>query len=1034
MFLSRHRWMVAVALVIAAGGLLACSSRLRFNEDFSDMLPLSDQRISGSLQAAKLFHQMDRLFVDVSSADADPETLGRASDAMAQRLAAIPALNDIRHRMDIGGLHPAIQYFFSRLPCYFSEEARDYVASRTQAESLGNRMAWLKKSMSGPQGAVLKELAVLDPIGIGDVLGSGFKEIQAGFGGMRVVAGRLTSEDGRHILITAVPDMNIADTKRSRMMLGSVMSEASAVEKDFAEAHVRVVVGGGHRVTLDNVDQIMRDAGRTALVDTIALMTLIWFVYRRRWMALFTILPSIFGVLCGAAVIYFIYPTVSMVALGFGSILLGITIDNAVHVIYHLDDEQPEGRQAVADNIAQLTLPIASGVLTTMATFFILCLSPVLGHRQLGLYAMVGVPVAAILSVVVLPLIVPHRIGEKKPPLWLTRLFGRVFVWLEVHARLLLPVVIIFSIVCAFGIERLRFDGDMNHLNYMSPETREAQRLLEQAWGRALSLTTIVVKGSSMEEALRKNEDLNSMLRQARSKGEIESFMSVAPLVPSVRTQEVNMDRWREFWANGRLESFSRDFEQAATNLGFRAGAFGPFLRSLSQPSGQVSLSEMTETPIGARVAEYVRPGTGSCAVVTMVKVGDRDAFLSLHQKVSARIPDALIANGRHLGDMIAEISKEQLIRFGLLVTLVSATMLFLVFGRPEIVLITLLPVFTGVFWTLGTLGLMGYAINLSNVIFVVFVFGACIDYSLLHVTGKLAPVRGFPSRMAAIGGSVSICAVTGLIGIGVYVIARHPALHAVGVTALLGIAFSVFSAVVLVPLCMDWVLRRPVPEMKGPTTDAALIRKHINGLYRYQGPFVENFVFWKMRSDPLFLKLDAAVPRRADILDLGCGYGMASHWLSLQSPDRTLVGVDYDAGKIRVAGCTASGAGRVTFEQRDILTWPFPKCDAVLLLDVLHYWVPEKQQALIVKAREALRPGGRLVLRDGARAETDGHRSVARWERMATRFGFNRTVEGLHFLSEKELKIVLERAGFRNVEMIQGAGRGSNIMLVAST
>ena len=79
----------------------------------------------------------------------------------------------------------------------------------------------------------------------------------------------------------------------------------------------------------------------------------------------------------------------------------------------------------------------------------------------------------------------------------------------------------------------------------------------------------------------------------------------------------------------------------------------------------------------------------------------------------------------------------------------------------------------------------------------------------------------------------------------------------------------------------------------------------------------------------------------------------------------------------------------------------------------MLHYWTPEKQQSILNKARRALRPGGRLVLRDAARAESAAHRRVHRWETFATRIGHNKTVEGLHFQTLAELETALQQAGF---------------------
>jgi 2-polyprenyl-3-methyl-5-hydroxy-6-metoxy-1,4-benzoquinol methylase len=210
------------------------------------------------------------------------------------------------------------------------------------------------------------------------------------------------------------------------------------------------------------------------------------------------------------------------------------------------------------------------------------------------------------------------------------------------------------------------------------------------------------------------------------------------------------------------------------------------------------------------------------------------------------------------------------------------------------------------------------------------------------------------------------------------------------------------------------------------------IVRRKINRLYRYQGKYVEEFVRWKMKLDPVFLALDEVVPRRAHVLDLGCGYGMATHWLATFTDTRTFWGVDYDEDKIRVAQRSAPESPRIEFTHGDLLTCDYPSCDAVLLLDVLHYWTAEKQLAILTKARQALRPGGRLVLRDGARSETAAHRKIQRWEEFATRVGMNRTKEGLHFQTQTELEAMSQRAGFARWEIKPGAGNDSNVMLVA--
>ena len=75
----------------------------------------------------------------------------------------------------------------------------------------------------------------------------------------------------------------------------------------------------------------------------------------------------------------------------------------------------------------------------------------------------------------------------------------------------------------------------------------------------------------------------------------------------------------------------------------------------------------------------------------------------------------------------------------------------------------------------------------------------------------------------------------------------------------------------------------------------------------------------------------------------------------------------------------------------------PLPPCDAVVILDVLHYVNIADQDAVLERVRQALRPGGRLILRVGDASSTLGYRAtwcvdaavaLARWGRVAPMYG----------------------------------------------
>jgi len=55
---------------------------------------------------------------------------------------------------------------------------------------------------------------------------------------------------------------------------------------------------------------------------------------------------------------------------------------------------------------------------------------------------------------------------------------------------------------------------------------------------------------------------------------------------------------------------------------------------------------------------------------------------------------------------------------------------------------------------------------------------------------------------------------------------------------------------------------------------------------------------------------IEAEVPRRGRVLDLGCGHGLFSLLLAATSPERQVTGVDVDGDKLGLARRAAEALG----------------------------------------------------------------------------------------------------------------------------
>ena len=962
--LARHRKIVlllAAAFVVAA---IFMGRKLKLNEDFTDVLPMSAPAIAEQVEALQHIRQADRLYIDVATATTNAEQLAAAAAHMTAALRAIPRLTDVRGEINVADLGAAYQQLQAQLPSLLNSNDLRALEPRLTETNLEARLAWLKKSMMQPQGLMFKDIAQSDPAGISDTVSARLRDLQAGAGDARIVEGRITSADGCHVLINATPEFRSSETGKSAALVAAVLHTARSVETNYPAGAVKISVTGAHRSALDNATMIRADTTRTSVIATIAIAVLIILACRRRWLALMALIPVLFGALGAVTVFFLTGDLVSSVALGCGSMLIGVTVDYGIYIVYTLDNSPPASREELARVVAGLVPALVFGALTTMAAFFVMFLSPISGHRQLGLFGAVGVGLAALFALFILPLFIPVKAMPNARPLPLTALMQRLFDWRTRNTRLVLPLLVLFTLICAVGISRVKFDGDLARLNGVTRDTQQDEKAIRETWGKALSLTTIVVGGATREEVLAKNERVFAALEKLRGQNVFESFSSVAPLLPPAQTRAANLRDWRNFWSPARRMELSNSLGSAATKLGFRAGAFAPFLEKISSPEAAPTLE--TNSALDRLTADFWSERDGRMYLTTLVKVADTEKFHRLRAAVKAAVPDALLLNKAALSDEITQVARHALPVFGLLVAALNAFLIFLLLGRIELVLVTLLPMAAGIFWTLGTLGLCGLPIDVANFVFVIFVVGVGGDYSLFLVLSELEPLRGRPERTAATGGAVTMCALTSLLGAGVLVLAHHPALFSVGLTALLGISYSLLATLFLVPLSVRWLaeMNSRRPKIANPTP--AQTRRAVSRLYRFQGPYVSQFAYWKMKTDPLFRAVEKAAPARGEILDLGCGYGLVAHWLTLFTPERRVRGVDFDADKIRVAQVTARANAQVSFERRDILEWPeFPACDCVLLCDVLHYFPHELKAEVLRKMFAALRPGGCLIIRD---------------------------------------------------------------------
>ena len=165
-------------------------------------------------------------------------------------------------------------------------------------------------------------------------------------------------------------------------------------------------------------------------------------------------------------------------------------------------------------------------------------------------------------------------------------------------------------------------------------------------------------------------------------------------------------------------------------------------------------------------------------------------------------------------------------------------------------------------------------------------------------------------------------------------------------------------------------------------------------------------------------------------VLDVGCGRGALALLLLLLGRVSRVHGIDWDAGKIAAAARAAEGLD-ASFVRGDARTTPFEAADTVLLIDLLHYFAVDEQDAILARAAAAVRPGGRLLVREADAAA--GWRSFVTLleERTFTFLRVNRG-ERVRFRPARELAARLEAAGLScEIRPARAGTPFSNVLIV---
>lgn len=566
-------------------------------------------------------------------------------------------------------------------------------------------------------------------------------------------------------------------------------------------------------------------------------------------------IPLLMGVAWTLGLQGLLRPELNMFNMLFPVLLFGLGIDFAIHIISSFTAERSAGASAIeslSKTYDEVVPGLVVGALTTAAAFFVLMVASLKGVRELGLTAGTGVLMALLSMLIVLPalLVLWDRRQTYKGtqiPQVEFRAMDRLGAFLLRSRYAVLAGFLVVSLVLAYFIPKVKLEKDSTK---MRPQGTQALLLQEQIlkdFGMGTEPSVFFAKDLKEVERLRKAilashtiaEPL--AITQAIPSGQVQK----APVLQDMQTRidqlmqapreaspvynSAQLDRLRQGLARLKRNAlelsllaatlYDDDIQDRVGRLRDHLNRIDARLNSLSAPrlqyldrllSGEVDagfhlLSAMTQNQsVGVKdlppeLVDRLRGRDGEWMVVAKANgfVYDED-FLNAHvaelQSISQEVTGMIPVWQRMLQKIVADLPTLMWVTL-----LATALLVFLGLRSLRGTLLALAPLFVGMVWTLGIMGLVGLDFNVVSVLALPLIVGIGIDDGV-HYYHRVRHDRDIVKALRHTGKPIILTSLTTGIGFGSLLLSVHGGVFALGLTTTLGIFVCLFVSLLLLP------------------------------------------------------------------------------------------------------------------------------------------------------------------------------------------------------------------------------------------
>lgn len=816
-YLKCRKILLYGSLIVIIAFLVYYASSIKLSEDPTRFFS-SKQDLGKS---ANLFSQIsvkDKIIILFEKRNDPPNDVTKELILVAEQFDQIindkvgkTHIKESRLRVDENEIEKNTAYIYENLPIFLTENDYNRFDTIINRDNIDKSLKEKLALLLSPAGGSVSKYFERDPLSMGVHLLSRFDSLSLGMK-FALVNNYLFSSDLKTLLYIITPLYGSGESDNNEVLINTIESLKSKFEGKVDGLKIHFM--GGPSVGVYNARVIKSDTIITLSIALAIIIIVLGMAFKSVKTVILLILPVIFGAIFALAFLACEGRSISAIAIGAGAIVMGIALSYSIHMISHTNHVK-----SIEQLIAELACPLSIGSFTTIGAFVGLFFTNSELLIDFGLFSALLLIGTTLFSLVYLPhLLEIKKFSNSDKFLKLIEKFNsQDFDKIKLLVYL---IIILFSIGLIFS-SSVKFESDMLKLSYEPKEHIVAQERFSKQFGSLESKVLLLSKGATIDLASKNYLKCDSLLLLYKKKKNVPKSASISFLIPPKHLQEERLQKWMEYWSNGKREKLIKDLRMSSVINGYTINAFAKFEQLLNKKYSTIDYSskEFQFPPV---FNEWFQRTDSTDIFITHLFVNNENKK-TLYEYLSTE-KDIVIIDRAHFSSLWSEGIKDDFNYILLLSSLLVFITLLISYGRIELALLAFIPMFVSWVIILGLMVLFGISFNIVNILLATFIFGIGDDFSIFVLDGLSEEYAKKKNMLKAHKVAIFFSTFTIIVGMGSMIFASHPALKSISAISVLGMFAVWLVAYTIQPIIFRYFITNQVKKGLPPYTLSGIL------------------------------------------------------------------------------------------------------------------------------------------------------------------------------------------------------------------